>query len=260
MEEEIKNIVIIGSGNVAFHLIRAFCNKDIAVLQILARNEKTAKVLSSAFNIPYIIDPAQLNKKADLYILAVQDDLIRETALSLKLDRQLLVHTSGYTSIDVLEKASANTGVIWPLQTLSKSKTLDYRMIPFFIEGNSRSAEVRLHELISKISKKINITDSPTRQKIHLAAVIASNLTNHLYSISESILAQHDIPFEVLEPLILETARKAGKTSPRKVQTGPASRNDRQVIDKHLELLKDDPEAKEIYRLITEHIIHKQNS
>jgi predicted short-subunit dehydrogenase-like oxidoreductase (DUF2520 family) len=256
VEQVIKNIVVIGSGNVAFHLINAFSKKGIKVLQILAHNEKTASALSKRFSVPYILDPALLYKESDLYLLTVQDDKISETAIGLHLKDQLLVHTSGFSSIEALSGASSQTGVIWPLQTLSAGRSIDLKKVPFFIEGRSDEISRILSKLAGLVSERVMITDSPTRQKIHLAAVIASNLTNQLYSISASILERQDIPFNVLAPLILETAAKAGKQHPFRSQTGPAVRKDLTVIEKHLELLRDDPAFRDIYRLITENIIH----
>ena len=249
-------MVVVGSGNVAWHMIRAFSMKGIKVLQILGHNEKTARSLSKAFSIPYILDPYQLVKNADLYLVAVQDDHIREVSLRLHLNKQLLAHTSGFSSIDLLSGASDNTGVLWPLQTFTAGKIVEYSNIPFFIEGHTGASAEKLARFAGMVSDRVMITDSPTRQKIHLAAVIASNLTNQLYSISASILERQDIPFEVIAPLILETAVKAGQQHPLRSQTGPAVRKDLRVIEKHLELLRDDPAFRDIYRLITENIIH----
>jgi predicted short-subunit dehydrogenase-like oxidoreductase (DUF2520 family) len=249
-------MVVIGSGNVAFHLVKAFSKKGIKVLQVLAHNEKTARSLSKTFSVPFILDPSMLFKEADLYLLTVQDDKIRETASGLHLVDQLLVHTSGFSSIDMLSGTSSRTGVLWPLQTFSAGRILDYKNIPFFIEGESEEIAELLSQFAGLVSKRVMVTDSSTRQKIHLAAVIASNLANQLYSISASILERQDIPFGVLAPLILETASKAGKQHPFQSQTGPAVRNDIRVIEKHLELLRDDPAFRDIYRLITENIIH----
>jgi predicted short-subunit dehydrogenase-like oxidoreductase (DUF2520 family) len=254
--EAIQNIVVIGSGNVAYHLVKAFSKKGIGVFQILAHNEKTAVLLSKAFAVPYILDPAKLFKDADLYLITVKDDNIRETAKGLHLKDQLLVHTSGFTSIGALSGASSRTGVMWPLQTFSAGRAIEFKNIPFFIEGCSEEISGILAQFAGLISRRVMVTDSPTRQKIHLAAVIASNLTNQLYSISASILERQDIPFDVLAPLILETAAKAGKQHPLNSQTGPAVRNDLTVIEKHLEMLRDDPAFRDIYRLITENIIH----
>ena len=256
VKQEIQNMVVIGSGNVAWHMINAFSRKGIKVLQILAHNEKTARNLSKAFSIPYILDPALLIKNADLYLVAIQDDHIREAALGLNLKKQLLVHTSGFSSIGVLSGASSCTGVLWPLQTLTAGKKVEFSNIPFFVEGQDDETADTLANFAGLISENVKVTNSPTRQKIHLAAVIASNLTNQLYSISASILERQDIPFSVLAPLILETAVKAGQQHPFRSQTGPAVRKDLRVIEKHLELLRGDPDFRDIYRLITENIIH----
>jgi predicted short-subunit dehydrogenase-like oxidoreductase (DUF2520 family) len=256
VETGIQNMVVIGSGHVAWHMINAFSRKGIQVLQIMARNEKTARSLSKTFSVPYIPDPAQLIKNADLYLVAVQDDHIREVALGLHLKKQFVVHTSGFSSIDVLAATSACTGVLWPLQTLTAGKNVEFTNIPFFIEGHDDETADKLVNFARLVSERVMITDSPTRRKIHLAAVIASNLTNQLYSISASILERQDIPFSVLAPLILETALKAGQQHPFRSQTGPAVRKDLRVIEKHLELLRDDPAFRDIYRLITENIIH----
>lgn len=260
MKAEIKDIVVIGSGNVAWHLINAFSAKGIRVVQMLARNEKKAARLSKAFNIPFILNPEKLYKKADLYLLAVQDDQIVKTAASLGLTEQFLVHTSGFTSLDALKGASSATGVIWPLQTLTAGKKVDYSNIPFLIEASSEELLEKLNQLLKPISPRIIATDSQMRQRIHLAAVIASNLANHLYTISASILERQGIPFDILGPLIQETASKAARLHPFKSQTGPAVRRDLEVIGKHLELLRDEPDFHDIYKMISENISHFHSS
>jgi len=258
----IRNIVIIGSGNVAYHIVNAFNNKGIRILQILARNERSAGPLSEKFNIPYILDSSGLNKQADLYILAVQDDLISEVAHSLKLKDQLLVHTSGFSPLETLSGASENTGVFWPLQTLTTGKPTDYQSMPVFVEGSSKENEQLLAALAGLISENVRATDSAARRQVHLAAVIAANLTNHLYNLAASLLEKYKIPFDVLVPLIKETANKAAMQHPLLNQTGPAIRNDLKVMEAHMEMLRDKHEYREIYRLITENIIKlhsKQN-
>ena len=252
----IENIVIIGSGNVAYHFLNAFSANGIKVLQLLARNEQKAKELSSKFSVPYTINTEHIDKSADLYILAVQDDQIHSVAARLHLDRQLLVHTSGFSSIDLLSGASTNTGVIWPLQTLTAGNEVDYNNIPFFIEGNNKENEAKLSRIAGLVSGRVVQADSPTRQRVHLAAVIASNFTNHLYSIASSIMENTGISPDVLSPLIMETAKKAITAGPLISQTGPASRNDLNVIERHLGLLESNPEFREIYRIISNNIIN----
>jgi predicted short-subunit dehydrogenase-like oxidoreductase (DUF2520 family) len=252
---KIKNIVIIGSGNVAYHLLKAFSSKGINILQILGRNATSTENLSKTFGIPFITDPGKLNQDADLYILAVQDDQIREAATGLNLKNQLLVHTSGFTALDVLTESSTRTGVLWPLQTLTSNKAIDFKKVPFFIEGNNAEIENELAVFAGLVSDKVIMANTQIRQQIHLAAVIASNLTNNLYEISALILEKYGLPFSMLGPLITETAEKAIRDHPHKSQTGPASRMDMEVIGKHLEMLKDEPVIRDIYKLISENII-----
>lgn len=252
----IRNIVIIGSGNVAWHYTRIFSEKGIRVLQFLARNKKSATTLSQDFNVPWIADPAHVNLSADLYIIAVRDDEIETLARQIRLTDQFLVHTSGFTVMDILAPASKNIGVIWPLQTLTAGKEVAFNEVPFFIEANSPATLERLKAFAGLVSDNVMATDSFVRRKIHLAAVIASNLTNHLYTLAASVLEKENIPFDVLAPLIAETAAKASKQHPAECQTGPAARNDLRVILEHLTILKEDPAFRDIYQLISEHIIH----
>ncbi|MDX9906393.1 MAG: DUF2520 domain-containing protein [Bacteroidales bacterium] len=256
LEKEIQDIVVIGSGNVAYHLICAFTGIGISVSQLYSRNEKTASFLSGKFGIPYIGDPNLLNRDAGLYILAVQDSNIREAAMSLNLEDHLLVHTSGFSPLGILEGTAALTGVIWPVQTFTSGKDTDYRNIPLFVEGSDIETGLALKTLAGRISRKVVLTDTPTRQWVHLAAVVSSNLVNHLYSVSASILESVNLPFDVLHPLIHETAKKAMATLPSDAQTGPAARNDMEVIRQHLEMLRDKPLQHDIYQLITNSILN----
>ncbi|MBP6870877.1 MAG: DUF2520 domain-containing protein [Bacteroidales bacterium] len=256
LDKEIQDIVVIGSGNVAYHLICAFTGIGISVSQIYSRNEKTAALLSGKFGIPYIGDPNLLNRNAGLYILAVQDSNIREAAISLNLEDHLLVHTSGFSPLGILEGTAAFTGVIWPVQTLTSGKDTDYRSIPIFTEGSCNETRIMLKNLAGRISHKVVLTDTPTRQRVHLAAVISSNLVNHLYSVSASILESVNLPFDILRPLIHETAIKATAALPSDAQTGPAARHDMEVIRQHLEMLRDNPLQRDIYQLITNSILN----
>jgi predicted short-subunit dehydrogenase-like oxidoreductase (DUF2520 family) len=258
LAKEIKNMIVVGSGNVAWHMINAFSQKGINVLQILARNTVSGRSLSEEFKTPLIMDPMQLRSDADLYLLTVQDSQLKAAAESLKAGERLLVHTSGYSSLETLSGFSSGTGVCWPLQTLSKGKPVDYRQVPFFVEGNNSENAERLRNFAALVSEHVMITDSALRQKVHLSAVIASNLSNHLYAIAADILDREGIPFDVLAPLIMETANKAVSHTPEHGQTGPAARNDLHVIATHLKLLEKEPHYREIYRLISDNIFHRK--
>ncbi len=252
-------MVVIGSGNVAWHLIRAFSSRGIEVLQLLGRNRDTTAAMSEYFGIPYIMNPKSLITDADIYLVTVQDDQIRAIAENLRLPGQLVVHTSGFTGLEAIREVSGKTGVIWPLQTLTRGKEVVFTSIPLFLEANSPESLETLRSFSALISDRVYVADSPTRQKIHLAAVIAGNLTNHLYTLSARILEQEQVPWDVLAPLIRETARKAAEGHPAESQTGPAVRQDIRVLEKHLDLLREEPEFREIYRLISENIIQKHH-
>jgi predicted short-subunit dehydrogenase-like oxidoreductase (DUF2520 family) len=251
---EIENIVVIGSGNVAWHLLNAFPKAGIPVLQILGRNSTALARLEKEFGVPYITNPQEINRRADLYILAVGDDRIGPVAESLGLHDHFLVHTSGYSGLDVLAGKSAVSGVIWPMQTLTAGRPADYKQIPYFVEASDTSGLDSLMNLVKRLGPAVRPTDTHSRQRLHLAAVIASNFTNHLYHLAARIARESGSSWDDLIPLISETARKAADIGPEKSQTGPASRNDLAVIHRHLEWLASDPELADIYRQVSGHI------
>ena len=257
MKDKIHSIVIIGSGNMAYHLVRAFSDSQLQIRQILARNKVTAGKISQRFNIPYIFNPLELYRDADLYILAVNDDGISDAAGSLKLTNQLLVHTSGSASIDIISKASSATGVVYPLQTLTAGHDIDFIQVPLCIEANSAMNLRKLKDLGSKISGKVIEMNSEKRLYTHLAAVFASNFSNHMYEIAASILKRQNLDFDILLPLIKETANKAGSEGLEKAQTGPAARADLKIIEQHLQLLLPDKNLHDIYKLLTDSIMKK---
>src|SRR5690606_18219747 len=99
---------------------------------------------------------------------------------------------------------------------------------------------LRLEELAGSLSKRVFQCDSKQRLSLHTAAVFACNFTNHFYAIAADILNKHGLDFDLIRPLILETAQKVMENQPKEVQTGPAVRNDIRTMEKHLALLHDD--------------------
>ncbi|MGY0408862.1 MAG: Rossmann-like and DUF2520 domain-containing protein [Polaribacter sp.] len=228
------SILIIGNGNVATHLVKAFLNTDnLKVTQINSRNLK---------NIP----------KADVTIIAVSDDAIAE--VSSKIKNSFVVHTSGSFSMNQLENKT-NKGVFYMLQTFSKDKNIDFSEVPFCLEAATKSDYKLLETLAKSIGKYIYPITSEQRKALHIAAVFVNNFTNHLYKIADDICAKNKIPFEILYPLIEETAKKIKTLSPEKAQTGPATRNDKKTIKKQVDLLSGNQQK--IYQLLTKSI---QNS
>lgn len=255
MNGKVTNIVLVGSGNVAWHFLNAYRGKDVRFVQMLGRNPASAQLLAGEFSVPLITDPRALNHSADIYILAVQDDQVANVAANLSLEDKLLVHTSGFSGLEPLAAASSRTGVIWPLQTLTTGVSTHYEDIPFIIEANSTEAEAFLASFAGKVSNRVMVAPLPARQKMHLAAVMACNMTNHLYTLASAILEKEHISYSILAPLIRETAEKAARQHPSLNQTGPAARKDFSILRKHLEMLRDEPEWQEIYHLISESII-----
>ena len=243
------NIVIIGSGNVAYHLAKAFTENNISVKQIFGRNETDLKAISDELKISYSIDSLE---DADLYIISVNDSSIAEVSKKIQKNDALVAHTSGSVSRDTL-CGTYRKSVFYPLQTFSKSKNLDYSKIPFFIDAENENDEEILKNLASKISKNVMLANDEKRKYIHLTAVFACNFVNHLCTRAKEISDSQGIPFDYFLPLIDETTQKIHELEPKLAQTGPAIRNDEKVLKLHESLLTDEEKLK-IYKTLNESI------
>jgi predicted short-subunit dehydrogenase-like oxidoreductase (DUF2520 family) len=243
-------VIIIGSGNVAQHLIQAFAkSKKIDVVQVFSRQkEALAHLLDSGKITSNFNDLVQ----ADLYILAVSDDAIAAVSSQLPFENRLVVHTSGSVSIDALDKKNRN-GIFYPLQTFSKKAAVDFSQIPVCLESKNETDFEFLKKVAQIISDKVYQINSEQRKALHVAAVFVNNFTNHLYQMGHDICVKNNVPFEILKPLIQETANKVMTLSPKDAQTGPAIRNDQQTIAGHLDFLLDENQ-KNIYQTLTQSI------
>ncbi len=250
----IESCVIIGSGNLAYHISKAFQTTDINILQLFGRNEEKTKSIAQKFNIPYCIDELDLILDADIYIICVSDSAIDQVAAIDQLKNKFLVHVAGSINISVLAKYTQTYGVMYPLQTFSSFRDLSYSEIPFFIEGSSTQEEDELTEFVKNISEKICIMNSRDRLYLHLSAVIANNFSNHMFAIADQLLKKHKLSFDYLRPLILETAQKAMISTPLDAQTGPAVRNNPDVMAKHIELLNEHDDWQKIYTFVSNSI------
>lgn len=240
------SVIILGTGNVANHLIDAFLDsEDVDLIQIYGRNLTTLKNRDSKLNT---ISNLDYLKDADIYIIAIADDAIAEFSSQLKLQNKLVVHTSGSVAINNLQ-TSANKGVFYPLQTFSKGIPVDFKQIPICIETEHIDDYLILEKLAYSISDKVYPIDSIQRKYIHLAAVFTNNFVNYMYTVGKNICDENNIPFEILHPLIKETAKKIENNIPENIQTGPAVRNDIKTINTHLNMLNG--KQKEIYKLLT---------
>jgi len=243
-------IVFLGFGNIGFHLCNTlYKTNKVAVNQVYNRN--FIELPSALKQIPFTTKLSEI-KEADIYIIAIPDDAIESFSKSLPFQNKLVVHTSGSMPMHILSNENRK-GVFYPLQTFSKNSLVAFKEIPICIEASAASDLKILKELGESLSEKVIEINSEERSKLHLAAVFVNNFTNYLYRISNEILAESKLPFDLLKPLIAETARKIEALSPKDVQTGPAKRNDLKTIEKHLYLLKDSP-YKQLYQQLTEAI------
>jgi predicted short-subunit dehydrogenase-like oxidoreductase (DUF2520 family) len=245
---------LIGAGNVATHLGLALKNNGYCILQVFSRTESSASKLSGKLRSEFITNLDKLNLHADLYIVSVPDDAVDAVVQKIKLKDRMIVHTSGSLPMNVLKDLSANYGVVYPLQTFSKTRKVDFETIPVCVEANSKMGLDTLKKFAATISGDVREVSSEQREKLHLAAVFASNFPNLMYSIAAEIVKQAHLDFSILRPLIKETAEKVMELDPLQAQTGPAKRGDQKILEKHLEMLKGSPEFKEIYQLLSKGI------
>jgi len=247
-------IAIIGSGNVAQHLVAAFSeNAETEVIQVFSRknvafaNVNPEKITSNFYDL----------RAADLYIIAVSDDAIAEVSAQLPFENRLVVHTSGSVAMEVLDPKNRK-GVFYPLQTFTKNKPTDFKVIPIGLESQNAADYLLLEKVAKSISNAVFNISSEQRKALHVAAVFVNNFVNHLYKIGNDICTEHQIPFEILKPLITETAQKINTLSPDDAQTGPAKRNDQHTISAHLDFLSD-ANQKNIYNILTQSIQNGKN-
>lgn len=245
------SVSIIGSGNVAQHLISAFEKADgIELVQVYLRNPNSITSISKSIAFTQNFNELQ---PVDLFIIAVSDDAIVSVSEQIPFINHLVVHTSGSVAMESLSNSNRK-GVFYPLQTLSKTKEINFKEVPLCLEAENKSDMKMLHEVASAISNNVYEIDSNQRKSLHVAAVFVNNFTNHLFQIGNEICDENGVSFEILKPLILETANKINSLSPKEAQTGPAKRNDTTTINKHLDLLSN-PNHKEIYKILTKSII-----
>jgi predicted short-subunit dehydrogenase-like oxidoreductase (DUF2520 family) len=248
-------VVLIGSGNVAQHLITAFTkntnsNSKFELVQVFSRNPS---------QISHLIEQQKITSnynqltEADIYIICVSDSSIIEVSNQIPFKNKLVVHTSGSISINELNNSNRKGG-FYPLQTFSKNKSIDFKEIPIFIESQNEEDYKLLEEIAYSISNKIYKINSDQRKSLHIAAIFACNFTNHLYQLANDICDENQLPFEVLIPLIQETAEKVKFLSPEQAQTGPAKRNDTATIKSHLDSITNKNQHK-IYELLTQSIL-----
>lgn len=247
---------MLGSGNVATHLGKAFFDAGHSVLQVWSRDLCHAQVLADQVKAEAIDLLGKVNPEADLYVASIVDDAIVSVLEQLPSHSAIVVHTSGSTDMEVISPYSTDYGVFYPLQTFSKAVEIDLSDTPILLEASNEDVFKKLKELAFSVSKDVQPCNSDQRIKLHIAAVFSCNFTNHLYAIAQEIVEESRLDFDLIRPLILETARKVIDKLPSEVQTGPAVREDRLTMDRHRQKLIDHPNWLSIYNLLSADIIN----
>jgi len=251
-------VSFIGSGNLAWHLAPALDNAGFVVKEVYSPNPQHAEQLTDRLYQAEVKATLDFSTSdSSVFIIAVTDDAIRKIAQEIILpDDAILLHTSGSQPITELQfAATPHLGVLYPLQTFSKNRKVDFKTIPLFIETHTEEAENILMHLAKSISNEVRKIASEERKALHIAAVFASNFTNHMLTVSKEILQQNSLDFDWLKPLITETISKSLYMGPEDAQTGPAKRGDLDILDNHLDFLKGQEAIAEIYKVISQHII-----
>ncbi len=249
-------ISIIGAGNVGWHLANRLFEKGHDIDTVYSRNIKNAIALAARVRTKAIDKLEEIKTDSDLYIFAISDNALAEVAEQLpELKNNLVVHTSGATPSSVFKDHFSRYGVFYPLQTFTKEKKVDFDALPLCLYCNNNADFITIKHIGKSICHNIYEVDDKQRSLLHVAAVFVNNFTNYLYTIGEDILQNEKIDFNILKPLILETAQKIQAHPPAQMQTGPAIRRDSKTIQQHLELLEDNPKYKEIYQMMTQQIL-----
>ncbi len=246
-------VILLGAGNVAQHLYTAL-HKQSAVEVVQCYNRKGVRLHPDQKKDSVINNLNQL-EVADIYILAIRDDAIESVSANLPFTNRLVVHTSGSVPMDTIS-GSNHKGVFYPLQTFSKDKTVNFNTIPFCLEAENEKDLGLLKKMGATLSQKLYEISSEQRNALHVAAVFVNNFTNYLFSVGNDICTENAIPFEILHPLIIETANKIKTIPPGQAQTGPAIRNDHKTLDRHFGFLSDTTQ-KELYQTLTKAIQSK---
>lgn len=263
MKDTIRTVAIVGAGNLAWHLAPALDNAGYPVRAVFSRDTRNARQLASRLYQAHVKTvPDFTDDDIDVVILAVSDDAIEQVAGELVIpDDLLVVHTSGSTPMRVLAAAdTANMGVLYPLQTFSKGVKVNFEDIAILVEGSNAPVEHALQTMARALSPTVAAISSERRMALHVAAVFASNFTNHMIAIAFDLVEDRDLDPEWLKPLIAETLNKSLDAGPSQAQTGPARRGDLGILRKHADFLREDPKLREIYTVISQHILDRYQS
>lgn len=249
--------VMIGAGRVASHLAPEWHRKGIRFKQVYSRTEESASALAQQLGAEAVTCIEELTDEADLFVVSLADDALHQLLPRLLKGREksLWIHTAGSVPMQIFQGKAERYGVLYPMQTFSKSCEVDFSKVSLFVEASSEAELCHLKHWASLLSPHVYEADSQKRKALHVAAVVTCNFVNHLFTLADEWLMQNGLPFEAMWPLIDETARKVHTLTPKEAQTGPAVRGDRKIVEEHLHLLESNPNLQHLYRLLSESIM-----
>lgn len=242
---------IIGTGNTAWFLATSLAKAGHECKGIYGRNEEHARQLATRIKAPVLATLSDVKDDADCCILAITDHAITDVAAHFRFEHTTLIHTAGSLSRMILEPFAKHAGVLWPIYSLVKDNLPIHREVPITIKGTTDHAEALLQQLAASITDIYYTVSWEQRQWLHLCAVLCNNFTNHLMAVSEQVCKKQQVPFSLLFPIVSQTAERIRNASPKALQTGPARRGDSNTIEKHIELLAQNPDWQELYKAIT---------
>jgi predicted short-subunit dehydrogenase-like oxidoreductase (DUF2520 family) len=251
-----SRITLFGAGNVAYNLAKVLTLRGYRIIQVFSKTRESAEWLANRLSANAITNPADFDHSTEVVIFALNDNALSEIISKVNFSGQLALHTSGSLPLDIFKEKAEHYGVLYPLQTFSKTRAVKFHEVPLFIEANSSKNLANLKMLASSIAANVFVADSIQRRQLHLTAVFANNFVNHFYSLASDMIKKSGFTFDVLKPIILETALKAIESdNPSSVQTGPAVRLNKEIIEKHIEMLASKPDLQNLYTFATNSIV-----
>ena len=257
MNDSKPKLLLVGAGNVAWHLAPVLQKAGYDIVQVYSRTMESAGEVADHLGIPGTDKIQDLSRDADMLLMTVADDAIETVLQDIPGKYPYIVHTSGSMPAGILRKHAQHYGVMYPLMTFTKERPLDMKEVPFFLESGDQQIKEILEEMATKISGRVYNILFEERKKLHVAAIIATNFSNHMYHLASEYLQNEGLDFEMLKPLIRETTAKALSIPPETAQTGPARRGDSKIINSHLELLAGNPELQKLYTFVSDSIRRK---
>lgn len=252
-------VIILGSGNMAFAILTSCLNTDVEIVGIFSKTKENSIALSNNFNVKAYQSISEIPTNADLYLLCINDDSINEVANNLPIVDGLVVHCSGLKPISELNK-QINQAVFWPIESINKNSFSDFKNTPICIEANSEENYRIIEAFADRLSKNVNKISSAERQYLHLAATITNNFSNHLIALAKQELDFQHLDYTILKHLLTKAINNSFNFEPSKIQTGPAIRNDISTMQKHLSLLQN-THTKDLYELMSKSIFElKENN